>query len=142
MTKQLANLVKIAKQKLDTQEKLLIRNQTLIMRKKSDIDSINATIASTPLPSSGSFNAYQNQKAAIQAHLYEIEEIQGQIALLRQEQEHIKAEIRIAHIEHEKMLHLYNKAKDEEKIELNKKEVKKLDETTLMLHIRQKIMQK
>ena len=41
MIKQLANLVKIAKQKLDTQEKSLLRNQTQIKRKYADIDSIN-----------------------------------------------------------------------------------------------------
>ena len=38
MTKQLVNLVKIAKQQLDMQEKNLLRNQTLITRKYADID--------------------------------------------------------------------------------------------------------
>ena len=134
MLKQLANLVKIAKQKLETQERLLIRNQNLIANKRSDIDAINIAIAQTPLPTSGSFSAYANQKAAITAHLYEIEELQDQIAILRQEQERIKKQIRTAHIEHEKMLHLYNKAKDEQILEQNKLESKTLDEVTIILH--------
>ncbi len=138
MTKQLANLVKIAKQKLDTQEKSLLRNQTLIARKYADIDSINIQIATIPIPSSGSFSAYQSQKDSIQAYLYEIHEIQIQIGILKQEQEYIKQQIRIAHLEHEKTLYLYNQAKDAQTIENNKKEVKQLDEVTIMLHTRQK----
>lgn len=138
MTKQLANLVKIAKQKLDTQEKSLSRNQLLIKNKYTDIDSINAQISSMPIPSSGSFSAYQNQKDSIQAYIYEINEIQLQIGILKQEQEHIKKQIKIAHLEHEKMLHLYNQAKNMQLAEDNKKEIKQLDEVTIMLHTRQK----
>lgn len=138
MIKQLANLVKIAKQKLDTQEKSLLRNQTQIKRKYADIDSINVKIASVPIPLSGSFSAYQSQKDSIQAYLYEIHEIQIQINILKQEQEYIKQQIRIAHIEHEKTSYLYNQAKDIQNIESNKKEVKQLDEITIMLHTRQK----
>lgn len=138
MTKQLANLVKIAKQKLDTQEKNLIRNQTIITRKYAEIDSINAQIAAVPIPSSGSFSAYQSQKDSIQAYLYDISEIQNQIGILKQEQEYIKQQIRIAHLEHEKTLHLYNQAKEVQTIEGNKREAKQLDEVTLMLHNRQK----
>lgn len=142
MTKQLANLVKIAKQKLDMQEKNLLRNQTIIKRKYDDIDSINMQIASIPMPSSGSFSAYQSQKDSIQAYLYEIHEIQLQINILKQEQEYIKQQIRIAHLEHEKNLYLYNQAKDMQAIEENKKETKQLDEITIMLHTRQKSINK
>lgn len=138
MIKQLASLVKIAKQKLDTQEKNLLRNQTLVKRKYADIDSINVQIASVPIPSSGSFSAYQSQKDSIQAYLHEIHEIQIQINILKQEQEYIKQQIRIAHIEYEKTLHLYNQAKDAQVVETNKKEVKQLDDVTIMLHTRQK----
>ena len=112
MTKQLVNLVKIAKQKLDMQEKALLRNQMAIKRKRSEIDSINAQIAAIPMPTSGSFSAYQSQKDSIRAYIYQIEEIQIQIGNLYKEQEHITQQIRIAHLEHEKMLYLYNKAKD------------------------------
>ncbi|TLE04046.1 hypothetical protein LS77_007370 [Helicobacter bilis] len=138
MTKQLVNLVKIAKQQLDMQEKNLLRNQTLITRKYADIDSINTQIASIPMPSSGSFSAYQSQKDSIQAYLYEIHEIQRQIGILKEEQEYIKQQIRIAHLEHEKTLYLYNKAKDAQTLENNKQETKQLDEVTIMLHTRQK----
>ena len=138
MTKQLANLVKIAKQKLDMQEKNLLRNQMLITRKYSDIDSINVQISNIPLPSSGSFSAYQNKKESIQAYLFEINEIQIQIGILKQEQELIKQQIRIAMLEHEKTLYLYNESKRTKDIENNKKEVKNLDELTLILHSRQK----
>ncbi len=134
MTKHLANLVKIAKQKLDTQEKNLLRNQTSISRKYTDIDTIHSHIATISIPSSGSFSAYINQKDSIQAHVYEINEIQLQIGLLKQEQEYIKKEIRIAHLEYEKMLYLYNKAKDEKAIQDNKQEVKMADEVTNILY--------
>lgn len=136
MTKQLVNLVKIAKQKLDMQEKALLRNQMAIKRKRSEIDSINAQIATIPMPTSGSFSAYQSQKDSIRAYIYQIEEIQIQIGNLYKEQEHIAQQIRIAHLEHEKMLYLYNKAKDAEMTEQNKKEAKRLDEATIMLHSR------
>lgn len=138
MTNQLANLVKIAKQKLDMQEKSLLRNQILIKRKYADIDSINLQIASIPIPSSGSFSAYQGQKDSMQAYLHEINEIRIQINILKQEQEHIKQQIRIAHIEYEKTLYLYNQAKDAQVLSANKKETKELDEVTIMLHVRQK----
>ena len=45
MIKQLANILKIAKQKLDLEEKNLLRNKMLIKRKYADIDSINIHIA-------------------------------------------------------------------------------------------------
>lgn len=138
MIRQLINLVKIAKQKLDTQERLLLRNQSRIIEKRANIDAINASIAAVPMPSCGSFSAYQSQKASIQAYLYEIEEIQAQIGILRQEQEYIKNEIRKAHLEHEKMLHLYNQAKDFQQAEEMKMETKHLDEITLLLHTRRK----
>ncbi len=138
MTKHLANLVKIAKQKLDTHEKNLLRNQISISRKYEDISIINTHISTIPIPSSGSFSAYQSQKDSIQAYLYEINEIQLQIGILKQEQEYIKKEMRIAHLEHEKMLYMYNKAKDAQTIEENKKEIKKIDEVTAILHIHHK----
>lgn len=76
------------------------------------------------MPSSGSFSAYQSQKDSIQAYLYEIREIQRQIGILKEEQEYIKQQIRIAHLEHEKTLYLYNKAKDAQTLENNKQETK------------------
>lgn len=132
------NLVKIAKQKLDAKENELRRNQTLIARKKEQIDSINAEIANVQMPSRGSFSAYQLQKEVINGHLYEIEEIKLQIAHLKQEQEHIKKELRLANIEHEKVKHIYEKTKDELKLQKNRIESKLLDETTIILHTRQK----
>lgn len=132
------NLVKIAKQKLDSKERELQRNQVAILRKREQIDSINIAIANTKMPSSGSFSSYQMQREAINAHLYEIEEINGQIALLKQQQEHIKIEIKAAHIEHEKMKHIYQKARDESTLQIQKLESKNTDEITIMLHTRQK----
>ncbi|MWV63140.1 hypothetical protein DCO58_00435 [Helicobacter saguini] len=139
MLKQMLNLVKVAKQKLDSKERELQRNQIAILRKNEQIDSINFAISNTQMPNGGSFSTYQIQREAINAHLYEIEEIKGQIALLKQQQEHIKNDIKVAHIEHEKMKHIYEKARDEATLQAQKIESKNIDEVTIMLHTRQKI---
>lgn len=138
MIKQLANILKIAKQKLDLEEKNLLRNKMLIKRKYADIDSINIHIANIPMPSSGNFSSYKSKKDTIQAYLFEIHEIQTQIGFLKEEQEHIKQQIRTAVLEYEKTLYLYNRAKDKQDVENIKKEARQLDEVTIMLHSRQK----
>lgn len=135
MINQLFNLVKIAKQKLESKERQLQRNQALIARKNADIDSINTTIAATSAPTQGNFALYQGYKDSINALLYEIDEIRGQIGLLRQEQEHIKNELKAAHLEYEKMQHIYNKAKDEINAKNRASENRKLDELNTILHI-------
>lgn len=138
MIKKLINLVKIAKQKLDEQEKLLSRNQTVIAQKKSSIDSINAQISAVPMKMSGDFRDYRNRKLTIDAYVYEIEELQFQIGLLKKEQENIKKAIRIAHLEHEKMLYLYNQEKDKLLLEQNRMENNALNEITVLLHSHKK----
>ncbi|RDU59964.1 flagellar FliJ family protein [Helicobacter sp. MIT 14-3879] len=138
MKAKLASLVKIAKQKLQEEERMLARNQILIARKREQIDCINAQIAAIPIPTAGNFSLYQNQKAGIQAYLYEIEEIQKQIALLLKEQEMIRQNMRLAHLNHEKMLHVYNQEKEKQENYLKTLENKQLDENTLILHSRTK----
>lgn len=134
MLKQMANLVTIAKQRLDSKERELQRNQIAILRKNEQIDSINILISNTKMPSSGSFSEYQMQREALNAHLYEIDEIKAQIALLKQQQEHIKNDVKLAHIEHEKMKHIYKKAKEETDTKIQKIESKNIDEMTILLH--------
>ena len=134
MQKKLIGLVKISKQKLDEQERILMRNQMLITKKKEQIDSINLEIASISLPTSGNFRLYQIQKAGIQAYLYEIEEVRKQISLLLKEQEVIKQNIRLAHLQYEKMLYIYNQERMKQEIHTKQIEEKQLNENTLMLY--------
>ena len=138
MVKQLASLVKIAKDKLQTQERLLSKNQAAILLKKAEIERINVDISSVEIPRGGSFNAYQAQKDAIKAYLYQIEEIRYQIKILLQEQDEIRKNIRLANIEHERMLYIYNTEKKKIQSQMTKNENLHIDEVTSMLHANKK----
>ncbi|RDU71968.1 hypothetical protein CQA66_05770 [Helicobacter aurati] len=138
MLVKLVGLVKIAKQKLLEQERMLLDNQARIMKMRTQIDVVNAQIAQVSFPSKGHFGLYQIQMAGVQAYLYEIEEIRKQIAFLLKEQEVIKQNIRIAHINHEKMVYIYNQEKNKRDAHIKNLEEKRLDELTTILHARNK----
>lgn len=134
----LISLIKIAKQKLLEHERSLANNQALIMRLHSEIDKINVEISAIEMPVSGNFASYQMSRAGIHAYLYKIDDLRSQISILLKEQETIKKNIRIAHLNHEKMIYVYNQAKNKKDAYLKTIEDKQLDETSIMLHARAK----
>lgn len=138
MEANLVGLIKIAKQKLLEYELSLANNQTLILRLHAEIDRVNAEIAMIEIPSSGSFASYQMNRAGLQAYLYEIDELRSQISTLLKEQEIIKQNIRIAHLNHEKIVYVYNKEKSKKDAYIKKIDDKRLDEAGIILHARSK----
>ena len=136
MKANLDSLVKIAKQKLTEQERLLATNEMLIQRKRDAIEAIRLEMSSIPIPKSGSFSAYKNRMDGIEAYQYEIREIEGHIDFLLQEQAVIRQNIRLAHMEHEKMKYVCHKEGERLAATARLREIKQLDESTILLHAR------
>lgn len=131
--KKLLVICNIAKKELEKQEGLLLQNTQLIAREHQNINLVNIEISKLAPPASGSFKDFANYKAVIASFLYQIEEFQNNILLLKKEQEQIKINLKVAHINYEKMLYVYNKQKDIDDKKYSDNEKKMIDEVSIML---------
>lgn len=134
MTKTIIILLKLAKQALEKKQKELLFKNTQIKELYMQIDSINIQISSINMPTSGTFKQYQNIKDSINHYLYEIDLLKQDISIKKDEKKVILKELKLAHIEHEKLSYLNQKNKEEALKKEQTLAAKNLDEVSVILH--------